>query len=118
MRAIEDIELEERLRALSLDLPAQRIYVMPALPYVKVGISMDPLARWRALRVMNPTIRPPIFTSPRLIHARRAELAIHARLKAFLVGSGREWFQCPQHLAVDIARETVAAWDKRWVLDD
>jgi hypothetical protein len=114
MEAFEDVALRARMRYLALrKQPARQIYVMPAREYLKIGMAIDPAARWRTLSSANPFIELPIYVSRSMASARMAEREIHRRLRQYQVLSaiaGREWFSCSRQLAIEIATQVTDEW--------
>lgn len=85
----------------------QSIYVMPAGPIVKVGISNNSHVRWRSLRTANPLIEAPVYVSKQMHFASRIETAAHHALGAYRVRHAKEWFRCNRYLAVEVVKTLI-----------
>src|SRR5690348_15314881 len=78
---------------------AQCVYVIPAGPFVKIGVSNDTAVRWRALRCGNPFVEPVLYESVKMHLATIIEAAIHRALARYRVRESKEWFKCNRYFA-------------------
>lgn len=85
------------------------IYVIPAREFVKIGVSLNPVFRWRSLSSGNPLIEPILYLSDNLQGAYPLEKRIHSELEAYrVVGNGcREWFKCDREFAVETTKRVI-----------
>ncbi|HXR93742.1 MAG TPA: GIY-YIG nuclease family protein [Steroidobacteraceae bacterium] len=82
------------------------VYVFAAREFVKIGVSVDPMDRWKAILTANPMLEDPIFISQPVPYAFEAESMSHRVLRPYLCKAGvaREWFNCDCNLAVETVK--------------
>ena len=84
------------------------LYVFPAGPYVKVGVSNSPAKRWATLKGQFSDLENPAFVSEPVWYPFHAESEAHTRLREFVrLERGKEWFSCPVEMAVDIVKSVL-----------
>jgi len=75
----------------------QKIYIMTAGPYLKVGVAFDPNKRLLELQTGNPFDMKVALSMHTKGNAYDAEAAVHNKLSAF--NTRGEWFDCSFEIA-------------------